>query len=257
MKMSEAYASTLDISFDVRGGLLIRQIHHWAALIFIAAIVVHMFRVFFTGAFRKPREINWVIGSRAVAPRHRRGLHRLLAARRPALRHRPAHHRRASMQSIPVVGTYLSFFLFGGEFPGETIIPRLYTRPHPAASRRSWSACSPRTRAAGLRPEAHPVPRPGPHQQQRRRLPGVPVYTAKAGGFFFIVFGVIALLSPRSSRSTRSGLYGPYDPAPVTAGTQPDWYMGFADGALRLMPGCWRSRAFGLTLSLQRRCSAP
>ena len=61
--VSEAYASTVRLSFDVRGGLLMRQIHHWAALIFVAAIVVHMFRVFFTGAFRKPREINWVIGS--------------------------------------------------------------------------------------------------------------------------------------------------------------------------------------------------
>src|SRR3954449_3670701 len=62
IQMSEAYASTLDISFEVRGGLLIRQIHHWSALIFVASIAVHMFRVFFTGAFRKPREINWVIG---------------------------------------------------------------------------------------------------------------------------------------------------------------------------------------------------
>ena len=60
--MSEAYASTLDISFDVRGGLLMRQIHHWAALLFVAAMVVHLLRVFFTGAFRKPREINWLIG---------------------------------------------------------------------------------------------------------------------------------------------------------------------------------------------------
>jgi len=62
-RVSEAYASTLRLSFDVRGGLLMRQIHHWAALIFVAATVVHMFRIFFTGAFRKPRELNWVIGS--------------------------------------------------------------------------------------------------------------------------------------------------------------------------------------------------
>ena len=60
--MSEAYASTLDISFDVRGGLLMRQMHHWSAMLFIAAMMVHMMRVFFTGAFRKPRELNWVIG---------------------------------------------------------------------------------------------------------------------------------------------------------------------------------------------------
>ena len=60
--VSEAYDSTLHISFDVRGGLLVRQMHHWAALVFVAAVMVHLARNFFTGAFRKPREINWVIG---------------------------------------------------------------------------------------------------------------------------------------------------------------------------------------------------
>jgi ubiquinol-cytochrome c reductase cytochrome b subunit len=58
IEMSVAMASTLDISFDLRGGLLLRQIHHWAALLFIAAIGLHMLRIFFTGAFRKPRELN-------------------------------------------------------------------------------------------------------------------------------------------------------------------------------------------------------
>ncbi|MFL6172722.1 MAG: cytochrome b N-terminal domain-containing protein, partial [Marmoricola sp.] len=60
--MSEAYESTLHISFDVRAGLLMRQMHHWAAMLFIAAMLVHMMRVFLTGAFRKPRELNWIIG---------------------------------------------------------------------------------------------------------------------------------------------------------------------------------------------------
>jgi hypothetical protein len=62
LHMSAAYESTLHISFEVRGGLLMRQIHHWSALIFMAAIVVHLMRVYFTGAFRKPREFNWIIG---------------------------------------------------------------------------------------------------------------------------------------------------------------------------------------------------
>ena len=84
-----------DISFDVRGGLLIRQIHHWAALSFMAAIIVHMFRVFFTGAFRKPRELNWLIGIVLFMLAHARGLRRLLAAGRPALRHRACASPRA------------------------------------------------------------------------------------------------------------------------------------------------------------------
>ena len=94
MTMSQAYESTLNITFDVRGGLIIRQIHHWAALLFLAAMLIHMFRVFFTGAFRKPRELNWLIGLGLIGARHHRGLRRLLAARRPAVRHRPAHRRR-------------------------------------------------------------------------------------------------------------------------------------------------------------------
>ena len=62
VQISEAYASTLYISFEVRGGLFIRQMHHWAALLFMAALSIHAMRVFFTGAYRKPREINWIIG---------------------------------------------------------------------------------------------------------------------------------------------------------------------------------------------------
>src|SRR5436190_16814385 len=61
-KMSEAYRSVIDLSFSVKAGLLMRQTHHWAANVFIAAIVMHMLRVFFTGAYRKPREIIWYLG---------------------------------------------------------------------------------------------------------------------------------------------------------------------------------------------------
>ena len=52
--MSQAYESAIRISFDVRAGMVMRQIHHWAALLFIAAITAHLARIFFTGAFRRP-----------------------------------------------------------------------------------------------------------------------------------------------------------------------------------------------------------
>ena len=92
--MSRAFESSLEISFDVRGGLFIRQIHHWSALLFLAAMVAHMLRTFFTGAFRKPREANWVHRRRADPARLPGGLHRLQPPRRPALRHRAADHVR-------------------------------------------------------------------------------------------------------------------------------------------------------------------
>ena len=126
--MSEAFASTLRISFDVRGGLLMRQMHHWAAMLFVASMMVHLLRVFFTGAYRKPRELNWVIGCAAAAPRHARGLHRLLAARRPALRHR--RPRRGRLHQGHPGRRHLHVVLpLRGRVPGRV--------DHPAALHRS------------------------------------------------------------------------------------------------------------------------
>lgn len=121
VEMSEAYASTLHITFDVRGGLLVRQIHHWAALIFVAALIFHMLRVFFTGAFRKPREINWIIGVLIFTLAILEGLFGYsLPDDLPS--GMGVRILQGVMMSLPVVGSYVSFFLFGGEFPGELII---------------------------------------------------------------------------------------------------------------------------------------
>ena len=162
-------APTLDISFDVRGGLLIRQIHHWAALIFVVSIMVHMFRVFFTGAFRKPREINWVIGMLLSMLAIVEGFAGY-SLPDDLLSGTGLRTAEGFMRSIPVVGTYVSFFLFGGEFPGEAIIPRLFT-VHvlllPAIILGLFTAHM-------LLVFVHKhtqYPGPGPHQQERRRLP--------------------------------------------------------------------------------------
>ena len=90
--VSLAYDSVLRISFEVRAGLVMRQTHHWSALLFMAAMVAHLVRVFFTGAFRKPREMSWLIGVTMLVSGHRRRVHRLLAARRPAVGNGAAHH---------------------------------------------------------------------------------------------------------------------------------------------------------------------
>src|SRR6195952_3068571 len=121
--MSKAYESTLNISFDVRGGLVIRQIHHWAALLFLAAMLIHMFRVFFTGAFRKPREINWLIGLGLVTL----GLVGGFAGYSmpdDLLSGTGLRIADAIMLSIPVIGTWVSFLVFGGAFPGHVILER-------------------------------------------------------------------------------------------------------------------------------------
>jgi ubiquinol-cytochrome c reductase cytochrome b subunit len=247
VQMSEAYKSTLDISFDVRGGLIIRQIHHWSALIFVAAITVHMFRVFFTGAFRKPRELNWVIGVTLLLLSMLEGFAGY-SIPDDLLSGTGLRIAEGFMQSIPVIGSYLAFFLFGGAFPGEAIIPRLYTIHVLLLPAIIVGLFTAHILMVTLQKHTQ-YPGPGRTNDNVVGYPFMPVYLAKAGGFFFIVFGVTALLAAVATINP-IWAYGPYDPSPVTAGAQPDWYMGFTEGALRLMPGFPEIHAFGFTLSL-------
>ena len=125
VEMTEAYRSAVELSFDVRAGLVMRQIHHWAALLFIAAIVVHLMRIFFTGAFRRPRELNWMIGVTLLILAIFNGFagYSLLDDQLSGTGLRIAY---SITLSIPLAGTWLASFLFGGEFPGPDIINRLY-----------------------------------------------------------------------------------------------------------------------------------
>ena len=244
--MSEAYRSTVAISFDVRGGLLIRQIHHWAALMFIVAVTVHMLRVYFTGAFRKPREINWVIGTILSMLALVEGFAGY-SLPDDLLSGTGLRAAEGFMRSIPIVGSYVSYMVFDGPFPGEAIIPRLFT-VHvlllPAIIVGLFTA-----HIVLVFVHKHTqFPGPGRTEHNVVGYPLMPVYTAKAGGFFFMVFGVTALISALVMINP-IWAYGPYDPSPVTAGSQPDWYMGFADGALRLLPGFLEFVAFNRTWS--------
>ncbi|WP_285116369.1 ubiquinol-cytochrome c reductase cytochrome b subunit [Leifsonia sp. fls2-241-R2A-40a] len=236
ISMSSAMQSTLNISFEVRGGLLVRQIHHWAALLFVASIGLHMLRIFFTGAFRKPRELNWVIGFVLFILAMGEGFTGY-SLPDDLLSGNGLRIIDGLIKGLPVVGTWISFLLFGGEFPGTAIVGRLYTLHIlllPAvvvafiALHLMFVVIHKHTQYAA----------PGRTQGNVVGYPVLPVYAAKAGGFFFIVFGVVVLMA---SFFTINPIwnYGPYDPSPVSAGTQPDWYIGFADGALRLVPPGW------------------
>ena len=245
VSMSEAYASTLEISFDVRGGLLMRQIHHWSAMLFIAAMFVHMMRVYFTGAFRKPREVNWVIGCLLLLLGSLEGFTGY-SLPDDLLSGTGMRAADGFMKSMPVVGTYMSFFLFDGEFPGDAIIPRLYT-VHVLLIPGVLLALIGLHMLLLVYQKHIQYAGPGRANDNVVGYPMMPVYAAKAGGFFFIVFGVCALMGGLMSINP-VWRYGPYDPSQVTAGSQPDWYMGWPDGALRVMPG-WETELFGFTLS--------
>lgn len=245
-QVSEAFASTVSISFDVRGGLLMRQIHHWAALIFVAATVVHMFRVFFTGAFRKPREINWVIGSTLALLAVFEGYFGY-SLPDDLLSGTGLRIMSGIILAIPVVGSYVHFFVFGGEFPGEEFIPRLYTIHVLLIPGIILALITVHLILVVVHKHTQ-YPGPGRTNDNVVGFPLYPVYMAKAGGFFFIVFGVTALMSA-VFQINPIWAYGSYDASPVTAGSQPDWYMGFMDGAVRLTPGFLEVSFLGYTLS--------
>jgi ubiquinol-cytochrome c reductase cytochrome b subunit len=244
--VSEAYASTLRLSFDVRGGLLMRQIHHWSALIFVAAITVHMFRVFFTGAFRKPREINWLIGATLALLAIVEGFAGY-SLPDDLLSGTGLRIASSIILAMPIIGSYLSFFVFGGQFPGEAFIPRLYTI-HVLLLPGIFLALITAHLIILVVQKHTQYPGPGRTNDNVVGYPLYPIYTAKAGGFFFIVFGVTALMGALFTINP-VWMYGSYDPSPVTAGSQPDWYMGWLDGAVRLTPGFFEFTALGHTWS--------
>ena len=245
IEMSKAYASSLDISFEVRGGLLIRQMHHWSALIFVAAMAVHMFRVFFTGAFRKPREFNWLVGVALTALALGAGFTGY-SLPDDLLSGTGLQIIRGILQSIPLIGTWAAFLVFGGEFPGTDVIPRLYSAHILLIPGLILALITVHLMMVWTQKHTQ-FPGPGRTNNNVVGYPLLPVYMAKAGGFFFIVFGIIALIGGLVTVNP-IWVFGPYMPDQVSAGTQPDWYIGWLDGALRLMPN-WESVIAGFTIS--------
>jgi ubiquinol-cytochrome c reductase cytochrome b subunit len=246
VEMSEAFASTLELSFDVRGGLLMRQVHHWSALIFISAMSIHMLRIFFTGAFRKPRELNWVVGVLLLFFGTMNGFTGY-SLPDDLLSGTGMRIIEGGMLAIPIVGTYLSSFLFGGEFPGDDAIPRLFTIHVLLVPAVLVALVTIHLILIWYQKHTH-WGGPGRSDSNVQGYPFFPIYTAKAGGFFFVVFGVSVLMGGLF-QILPVWLVGPYDPSIVSAGTQPDWYIGFLDGALRVMPA-WEFTIAGYPISM-------
>ncbi|MGI8334068.1 cytochrome bc1 complex cytochrome b subunit [Actinomadura scrupuli] len=244
VQMSQAYASTLHISFDVRGGLLMRQLHHWAAILFVASIMAHMLRVFFTGAYRKPRELNWLIGLGLFTLALVEGLFGY-SLPDDALSGAGLRITAGVMQSIPLVGTYLSFFLFGGEYPGQDIIPRFFTL-HVLLIPGIILALVTAHMMIMWHQKHTAMPSKGQTNEQVAGYPFYPVFMAKTGAYFLFTFGVIALLGT-FAQINPIWMFGPYDPAAISAGSQPDFYMGFLEGSLRIMPN-WETNLWGHTI---------
>ena len=247
VRMSEAYESTLRISFDVRGGLLMRQIHHWATIVFLAAIVAHMLRNFFTGAFRKPREMNWVIG---VVLFMLVMLNGLFGYSLPddLLSGTGLRILEGVLLAVPLVGSYLTMWVFGGPFPGDEIIPRLFT-VHVLLVPGVLLALIPLHAVVLTWRQTH-TQFPGARRSNRVVVgkPFWPSFIIKTLAFQMWVFGAIALMST-FFQINPIWLFGPYNPGSISAGSQPDWYMGWLEGSLRIMPS-WEINAWGYLIPM-------
>jgi ubiquinol-cytochrome c reductase cytochrome b subunit len=233
VEMSAAYSSTLQLSFDVRGGLFMRQLHHWAALLFVASIVVHLLRIFFTGAFRKPRETNWIIGVVMMVLALLMGVTGY-SLPDDLLSGTGLRIISAILLSVPVIGTWAHFAVFNGDFVGEQIIGRFYIA-HVLLIPAILLALIALHLLILVKQKHTQFPGAGrtEHNVVGNRL--FPTFAAKATGLVFIVFGVCAALGGLVQINP-VWLWGPYNPAQVSAGSQPDWYIGFLDGSTRIFP---------------------
>jgi len=233
VEMSAAYDSALQLSFDVRGGLFMRQLHHWAALLFVAAIVVHLLRIFFTGAFRKPRETNWLIGVVLLVLALLEGVTGY-SLPDDLLSGTGLRIISAILLSIPVIGTWAHFAVFNGDFVGEQIIGRFYI-VHVLLIPAILLVLIGLHLLILVKQKHTQFPGAGrtEHNVVGNRL--FPTFAAKATGLIFVVFGVCAALGGLVQINP-VWLWGPYNPAQVSAASQPDWYIFFLDGSTRIFP---------------------
>ena len=232
--MSDAYSSVLDLSMSVRAGLLIRQVHHWAALVFVGALMIHLLRMFFTGAYRRPRRINWVIGLSLLLLV---GFNGLMGYSLPddLLSGTGLRIAYSITESIPFLGPLLASVLFGGEFPTGGIIARIYP-VHifllPAAIAGLLGG------HLGLLWLQRHTQFPGVGRDDRTIVgtPMVPAYALRTTGYFMLIAGVLTAFGGLVQINP-VWLYGPFLPTDATTSAQPDWYMGWLEGAVRMMPG--------------------
>jgi ubiquinol-cytochrome c reductase cytochrome b subunit len=243
-RVSSAYASAIHLSYDVRLGLVLRQAHHWAALVFIGAMLVHLCRIFFTGAFRRPREINWLVGVTMLVLGIVNGF---VGYSMPddLLSGTGLRIANAILLSLPVVGPWVSFLVFGGEFPGDQILHRLYIT-HVLIVPALLAALITVHLIVIVRQKHSQFPGPGRTEHNVVGSRMWPAYAAKSVALLFAVSAVCLLLGG-VAQINPIWLYGPFEPGSATSPAQPDWYIGWVDGALRLYPP-WEPDIFGYRL---------
>ena len=244
VEMSQAYESTLRISFDVRAGLVMRQMHHWSALIFVGAVVAHLMRIFFTGAFRRPRELNWMIGVTLLLLAIANGFtgYSLPDDQLSGTGLRIAY---SVVLSVPLLGSRIAFLIFGGDFPGDEVITRFFV-VHILVVPVAIAVLLTAHLAILVRQKHTQFRGPGRAEQNVVGARLWPTFTAKTLGLFFFTATVVAGLGGLAQINP-VWVWGPFEPAGVSAGSQPDWYVGWLEGSLRLFPP-WETRVLGFEI---------
>ncbi|AXG10751.1 cytochrome b [Haloplanus rubicundus] len=251
-EMPEAFVSVLHITYTVPFGMFIRRLHHWAAHLFVASIGLHMLRVFFTGAYRNPREPNWVVGT---------GLAVLAMGAAYTGYALPFDEFAATATSIgynltvsvPLIGDFLGAIVFGGQFPTSATIPRLYflhVLVIPAAIAVGLAVHM----AILIRQKHTEAPRDGDVRAGGRTvdedddsvivgLPAVPNQTAVSAVVFFLTAATLSALAGFLPVHNVAE-YGPNDPAATPELIMPDWFLMWVYGFLKLLP-TWLSFSVG------------
>jgi ubiquinol-cytochrome c reductase cytochrome b subunit len=243
--VSGAYASTLHISFDVSGGLLARQVHHWAALVFVSAITLHLLRIVFTGAFRKPRDINYFIGVTLLALAILEGFagyslpDDLLSGMGLAIAWGVA-------MSLPLIGGPLATAVWDGRFPGSSAFESRLFIAHVFIIPAILAALITVHLAIIMIQRHSQFPGPGRREDNVVGTPMWPGYALRSLGLFAAVAAVLVAMGGLIQVNP-VWLWGPYHPYIGTNGAQPDWYLGWLIGALRIMPSL-EIHLFGHTL---------
>ncbi|MFL5725333.1 MAG: cytochrome bc complex cytochrome b subunit [Chloroflexota bacterium] len=232
-EVSAAYDSVMTISFEVRAGLLMRQIHHWTALIFVAVVVLHLCRVFFTGAFRRPRELNWVVGFTLMALVLGEGFTGY-SLPDDLLSGTGARIAYSAVLSIPFVGPWLASLVFGGEFPTTALIARFFVVHVLFLPGLVIGAIT--VHLAFVVVHKHTQFRGGRAAETNVIGPAFwPTQAFVSTGLFFMTAAFVALVGGLVQVNP-IWAYGPFDATVVSSPAQPDWYVGWLDGALRIFP---------------------
>ncbi len=225
-----AFDSVVALSRGMPVGYVIRQVHHWSAVFFVAAILVHMARIFFTAAYRAPRELNWTVGVLMLILASLTGFTGY-SLPDDALSGTGLRIADSVMLAVPFVGGWAADLLNGGSYPGPLLLPHLYTihvyfLPVAIAGLLALHM-------ALLIYQKHTQFVDDPAHVVGRRF--WPDYALRTLAAFALTVAVILVLAAALEINPIEQ-YGRYHDWIVTNPAEPDWYAAFLDGALRLGP---------------------